>query len=90
MVIAIIPCVAARDILRQLNSRCSPLSEASTAQIQRPTRANWKPCPSPCSIFRPGRPQRLAGRPQLKTLIHEDDAAVMKQPMVVSWCSTWQ
>ena len=36
MVIAIIPCVAARDILRQLNSRCSPLSEASTAQIQRP------------------------------------------------------
>ena len=46
--------------LRQLNRRCGPLSEATTAQIQALPVESWKPWRTPCStsrarpIWRPG------------------------------------
>ena len=42
---------AAKVSLPQLNRRCGPLSETSTAQIQA-LQWSWKPWPMPCSTCR--------------------------------------
>ena len=43
---------AAKMTLRQLNRRCGPLSETTTAQIQASRWISWNHWPTPCSTSR--------------------------------------
>ncbi|PSI00996.1 hypothetical protein [Synechococcus lacustris] len=53
---------AAKVSLPQLNRRCGPLSETSTAQIQALQWRSWKPWPMPCSTCRAQPTSRSRGR----------------------------